>query len=67
MGCSYRSIADYARAITVHGKVTLVYYNRGLAHARLGDNAVAVNDYRCVLALDSTAQSARLRLERLLS
>jgi regulator of sirC expression with transglutaminase-like and TPR domain len=67
MGCSYRRIADYARASTLNGKVMLAYYNRGLAHARLGDNAVAVNDYRRVLVLDTTAQSARLRLERLLS
>jgi hypothetical protein len=65
-GMQLQTIADYARA-TVNGKFTLAYYNRGLAHERLGDNATAVNDYRRVLALDSTAQSARLRLERLLS
>jgi phosphate uptake regulator len=67
MGCSYRPIADYARAITLHGKFTLAYYNRGLAQERLGDNAAAVNDDRRVLAPDSTTQSARLRLERLFS
>jgi tetratricopeptide (TPR) repeat protein len=53
-----RAVASYSRAIELDPEVASAYYNRGLAHAELGDYDEAISNYTRAIDLDPEDASA---------
>ncbi|KAF0700214.1 Aste57867_9268 [Aphanomyces stellatus] len=54
MGCLTESIADYTRVLDVERHNAYAYHNRAILYEKMGDTALAKQDFMTAMALDAS-------------